>query len=394
MLFRSKQYTKLKKDLEDARKEVENLEVEAADLVAEKAVAEQQQTRAKATGNKAQEERHKREAQKAERKLKEVQKKATNKKTSLKAIQEEIDKKIEEIKKEPGLAAHLEDAMKKRAERQYFQNKKKLEELTEKKEKLELIQKLATEHPSLANNLTGILVAAKQIKEYEAELESLVDDPNATPRTYTNPARAAEINNRLLKDARKKMQDNKEPFLKYCEKHDLKIDEKDIKDLLAGRIIEDPNGNIDLKTTLNARIGSVNRQLKSANKIMDNNALLNKKIQEEQTARNNNNDGGEQPKPWQIFKRFKNWLARRKQARLADEFNRDDDEEAPASTSTEEQQQEDPEREAAKSQFRDSLKYDIVRDAMNQTIKEKIAEARKEMEERHSEEQEKDTDAR
>lgn len=385
----NKKYLDLKKKLEKTREEVERLEVEVADLAADKAIAENLESKARRAGNTAEANQHKREAKEAAEKLKEAQEDAKNKKDSLKSIQEEIDKKVESIKEMPGMKEHFDEVMKKRTERQYFQNRKKLEELTEKKEKLETIQKLALEHTSLANNLTGMLVASKQLKEYEAELDSLVDDPTATPRTYTNPARAAEINNRLIPAARTKMADNKGTFLKYCEKHKVKVEEKDIQDILNGRVIEDPNGNIDLKTTLNARVGSVNRQIKATNKTMDNYAILGQSIQEEELAREEEERArqeGEKPKPWQLIKRFKNWLARRRQARLADEFERDDDDEREETGETTENEDQNRE-EQTRNEFRDSLKFDIVKDAMNQTMKDKIAEARREMEARRSEEQ-------
>lgn len=396
----NKQYLDLKKKLEKTREEVEKLEVEVADLASDKAIAENQEAKARRAGNKADEDKYKKEAEEATKKLEAAKKEATTKKESLEKIQKEIDKKIEEIKEIPGMKEHFDEIMKKRSERQYFKNKEKVEKLTAEKEKYETLQKLVTEHQSLANNLKGFLTAKKQITDLEAELNGLMVDPTATPIKYNNPERAAEIKNKLLPEAKKKLKDNKEPFLKYCEKHKIEIEEKDLEELASGRIILDGKGEVDIKTTLNARVGSLNRQIKAANKAMDNYALLNKKVKEDEAreaeeAENGGGNGGEKPKWWQFIKRFKAWNERRKQAKLADEFERDEDEEeAPAgeAPAEEEHSEEEERREERSSEFRHSLKYDIVRETMEKTMKEKIAEARREMEARRAEESEREED--
>lgn len=386
----NKKYLELKQKLETTRTEVEKLERDVADIASDKTIAEQQEAKARRAGDNATADTYKQEAEEAKKNLEKAKKEAESKQASLKSIQEEIDKKIEEIKAIPGMQEHLDEVMKKRAERQFFKNKKKVEELSEEKDKYETVQKLVTEHQTLANNLKGYLTAYKQIADLEAELETLIDDPDATPKKYKDPARAAEINNKLLPEAKKKLKDNKEPFLQYCEKHEIKFDEKDLEELANGRVILDGKGEVDVKTTLNARVGSLNRQIKAANKAMDNYAILYKKVKEDEvrdTDEPDNGEPGEKPKWWQFIKRFKNWNERRKQAKLADEFERDDDEEeAPAGEAPEGEEPEQEENRSERSdEFRNSLKYDIVRDTMEQSMKDKIAEARREMEARREE---------
>ena len=162
--------------------------------------------------------------------IEQIKKDANDKMENVKAIQKKINDRIKEIKENPEMKKHLESVMAKKYDRKLNNLKKEKEEVEEKKEKLKAVNELVNKHPSLGNNLKGIITATKDIEKLTEELKKL--DPK-------DKARRDEINNKLLPDARAKLANNKSSFMSYVSKHNMKITDKDIEELANGNIVLD-----------------------------------------------------------------------------------------------------------------------------------------------------------
>lgn len=263
-----------------------------------------------------------------------------------KTAQDELNKIDEEIKQ-------LQESV---------EQEKEKAELIDKKDKVEQIKQLTTEHPALANNLKGMISAYKTAENLKKELKSLEYSAGNGIIAYTDPTRANEIKTNLLPDAESKMETNKTHFMDYIQKNKLDITEKDVNELVEkGAVNKD--GKVDLETTFVKRTSGLNRQIKGLDKSINDYTYAMggaEKRQQSPEQQGSAQEQEEKPKWFQFIKRFKAWRERRNQQEL------------PEGTPKGQAKKES----GSKNEFADSLKYDIMKDVTKQMQQEKLKAAK------------------
>ena len=266
------------------------------------------------------------------------------------------------IKENPEMKKHLDTVLKKKYERKLAKVEKEKAELIDKKDKVEQIKQLTTEHPALANNLKGMISAYKTAENLKKELKSLEYSAGNGIIAYTDTTRANEIKTNLLPDAESKMETNKTHFMDYIQKNKLDITEKDVNELVEkGAVNKD--GKVDLETTFVKRTSGLNRQIKGLDKSINDYTYAMggaEKRQQSPEQQGSAQEQEEKPKWFQFIKRFKAWRERRNQQEL------------PEGTPKGQAKKES----GSKNEFADSLKYDIMKDVTKQMQQEKLKAAK------------------
>lgn len=369
-------YVAVKEKLDNKKKRVAVLEKEIADLEENKRDKEEQIrliNRGIITGNKGE---LTKELEDVKKDLKTKGEEAKKIKEEIEPLQKSIDAAIARIKENPEMKEQLEGAVSQKVKDEIEKKNKAKEALADKQKGF---QTLAKDKPA---ELKAFYKAGKSVAELDKELKSLAHKDADGKITYTNPVRATEINNRLLPTAAAELRASKDTILKYVKKKKLKLDEQDIEAFSYKNALG-KNGKLDIDATLNKQIATLDKKIARIDeKIAHLQTLSEATRGEEREEDEGENNSEEQPKPWQIFKRFKNWLARRKQAKLADEFERDDDEEEPADRPSEgeEHSEEGREHGEAGNEFKESLKYDVFKAAVKKQMEEDrqtLAQARR-----------------
>ena len=394
----NKEYVQLKKDLEKARKDIEKLEISANDLADDKTILKAKVVEAKRKKDKVAEEKLTESMKKVDEKIKTVQENAVKKKEEMKQISTKINSTIMELRINPEMDDHLNEVMTKKYSRKLLQLGKEKEELEGKKQRLVNLNQLVVEHPSLGNNLKGILGATQELKNLENELSAMIVTDKSGKISYKNPTRAMEIMNNLMPLAQQRIIANKEPLMDYIEKNKLEINENDIDELADRGFKVDGKGNIDLNATINKNISMVNKKIKSCDKSMRNYTIALKKIQRvqpEPTIESTPETTVEpeveptpvtptvvaKPKWYQFVQRFKNWYNRTKQQLLPEAEEIEEIEEM--------EEVEKPEihtnSENQRNAFSNSLKYEIVQDMIKEMQEKELKQAKKERKEEDKE---------
>ena len=377
----NKEYVQFKSDLEKARKEIESLESKANDLADDKIIWKGKLVEAKRNKDSVAEKQAEGELKRIDTEIKAVQDDTLKKKEEMELIQAKINVRIKEIKENPEMKKHLDEVMSKKYDRKLSKLENEKEEAVEKKDRLTDLKQLVTDHPALGNNLKGILTATKEMKDLQAELDGMkmiVGTGKTSAYTYKDPARANEIINTLLPQAQAKLATNKTPLMAYISKNGLNITEQDIDELAEKGFAVDGKGNIDLNSTMNKSISSLNRQIKGYDKSIRNHQIALENIDNRSvpvTPRTPEPDPitppepttSEKPKWYQFIQRFKNWNERRKQQALPEPEPRTPDPEPST-----------PEPSSEKNEFLNSLKYEIVQDVVKQMETDNLKEAKKE----------------
>ena len=366
------QYLKLKNNLEQSQKDIEILQSRLTQLTKEKEYQKARIIVAKQNGDPSQEKDAQDEIKRIDDEVRTIKEEAEDKLEDIKKLQEKINDRIEQIKQDPEMKKHLEEVMAKKYDRKLSKLEKEKQEVSEKKDRLQNLQKLVTEHPALGYNLKGVLIAQKQITDLKKELESL-EDKSKNPVQYKDPARANEIKNKLLPEAQNKLQTNKTSLMSYVTKNNIDVTEQDLNELAEKGYTLDKKGNVDLETTINKSISSYNKQLKGYDKSINDHKIAleklgRKHISKSQTTGNKRQGEKEEPEEkWyqKLFNKFRNWNEKRKQKKLQEGQETDKKETS----------------ESQKSKFRDSMKYDIVKDITEQMEIDGRKDAKKERKE-------------
>lgn len=362
------EYLKLKQDIEIKKGVILAYEHMVQDLTLDKIIWTGKKAEARKNFDYDAEKTAQDELNKIDEKIKQLQESVEQEKETIKEFQGRIDAKITEIKENPEMKKHLDTVLKKKYERKLAKVEKEKAELIDKKDKVEQIKQLTTEHPALAINLKGMISAYKTAENLNKELKSLEYSAGNGITAYTNPARANEIKTKLLPDAESKMETNKTPFMDYIQKNKLDITEKDVNELVEkGAVNKD--GKVDLETTFVKRTSGLNRQIKGLDKSIKDytyaigGAEKRQQSPEQQGSaqeQEDDQDKEEKPKWFQFIKRFKAWRERRNQQEL------------PEGTPKGQAKKES----GSKNEFADSLKYDIMKDVTKQMQQEKLKAAK------------------
>lgn len=356
------EYLKLKQDIEIKKGVIVAYEHRVQDLTLDKIIWTGKKAEARKNSDHDAEKTAQDELNKIDEEIKQLQESVEQEKETIKEFQGKIDAKITEIKENPEMKKHLDTVLKKKYERKLAKVEKEKAELIDKKDKVEQIKQLITEHPALANNLKGMISAYKTAENLKKELKSLEYSAGNGIIAYTDPTRANEIKTNLLPDAESKMETNKTHFMDYIQKNKLDITEKDVNELVEkGAVNKD--GKVDLETTFVKRTSGLNRQIKGLDKSINDYTYAMggaEKRQQSPEQQGSAQEQEEKPKWFQFIKRFKAWRERRNQQEL------------PEGTPKGQAKKES----GSKNEFADSLKYDIMKDVTKQMQQEKLKAAK------------------
>ena len=278
----------------------------------------------------------------AEQEIEKLKANVNKMKEILKKSMEKVDSYIEELSKDPEFSAHINSIIEKRYNR-------KLKKYNKEKEQVDLMINLVKNHPTLENNLKGMIRATERVKELDDELKSL--DP------VKDKKRIDEINNIELPTAMSKKSSNEKMFMDFCIKNNVEID-KDFLDKLVEEQQFSHNKNDDIRVarTLKNISKGYDKRIAVYEKAIE--KIPGAKIYEENVQkheptqyseeRNSNNLDAEDKHPakkfkwWEFRKRFRDWKERRNVKKI-------------------EKDNSGRTRESSEK-FRDSYKYDIVKD--------------------------------
>ena len=335
------------------------------------------QMRAKEDGDTSLEKEAQAEIEAKGEEIKKVQAKLDETKKVIEKNKSKVDGYIEELKKEPGFEEHVNSILEKRYNRQ-------LAKALKEEQQVNTILDLCQNHPTLANNLRGMVRAQEELDKLNREIEPL-DPEKDKDKLYMY---------KIGKLASKK-NSNMHAFMEYCTKKDISVDREFLDRLISEKgFAHDKQGNINVEKTLKNMSKGYKKRVLAYQVAID--RIPNAKI----SARNeeelgDSNESETQPttkldrltsepiqetvtkaqppvpkfKWYEFRKRFNAWRERRKAEKETEterdlDLNLDSD--IPAESSTSEK-------------FRDSYKYDVVRDYVDKTEKEIYKESLKDV---------------
>lgn len=384
--YLNRQYKALKDDLNNVKQELEDIKRESDRLNGDKVLETANLELAKRRGIPSVEEQSKNNIKKIDKELETLRKKAEAKERLIGNLKADLEAKIAQVKSNPDMEEHLNQVLVKKYDRKLSKlekekkdKTKEKEQLTEKKDRFETLQQIVKKSETIKNNLTGFLVAKKQIDDLNNELKGLEIRAGVLV-TYSDPARADRIKNVLLPAANNKLTKNKNLLINNLGKKKLKITDQDLNELYNNGFTLNAQGKLNIDDTFNKSISVFNTQIKTADKqikgmdksIADYQSALSKhgRIHTAPEATSTSTpttttpetvpEPEDKPKWWQFIKRFKNWNEKRKQPEQPQLL--------PANEVT---------RASINEEFRTSMKYDLVKDAVEkmQTDERKEAKA-------------------
>lgn len=348
---------------------VKDLEQQLKMLKREWEDAKIKQIRAKEDGETSLEKEAQAEIETKVEEAKKVQAKLDTIKEVIEKNKSKVDGYIEELKKEPGFEEHVNSILEKRYNRQ-------LAKALKEEQQVNTILDLCQKHPTLANNLRGMVRAQEGLDKLNKEIESL--DPEK------DKDKLDKIQSKIEELVGKK-NSNMDTFMAYCAKKDVNVDREFLDRLISEKgFAHDKQGNINVEKTLknmskgyqkrvlayqvaigripNAKLSDINeKELGGAD---PNGTQPTTKI----PIINGNPMKNQQPQPpiqkfkWYEFrKRFNAWRERRKaEKEKGNNLNSDPN----ASTGN-----------SASEKFRNSYKYDIVKDFVDKKEEEVYKDA-------------------
>ena len=354
---------------------IKDLEQQLKMLKREWEDAKIKQIRAKEDGETSLEKEAQAEIETKVEEAKKVQAKLDTIKEVIEKNKSKVDGYIEELKKEPGFEEHVNSILEKRYNRQ-------LAKALKEEQQVNTILDLCQNHPTLANNLRGMVRAQEELDKLNKEIEPL--DPEK------DEDKLDKIQSKIEELVSKK-NSNMDAFMAYCTKKDVNVDREFLDRLISEKgFAHDKQGNINVEKTLKNMSKGYKKRVLAYQVAID--RIPNAKI----SARNeeelgDSNESETQPttrldrltsepiqetvtkaqppvpkfKWYEFRKRFNAWRERRKvQKETQDEPDLDTDISTESSTS---------------EKFRNSYKYDVVRDYVDKTEKEIYKESLKDV---------------
>ena len=284
-------------------------------------------------------------------------------KTKLEDSKEKVDSYIEELKKDPEFETHINGILEKRYNRKL---NKEIAELNQ----LNVIIDLCDKHPTLGNNLKGMVRAQEELESLNAEIEPLdpVKDKDKLDKKKKKITKAVEKKNLNL-----------DMFMNHCSKNNINVSKDFLEKLVEeNSFAHDKEGNIKLDKTLNNIAKGYNKRIKTYQKAIEKipgaqltvengqalgidpdpqgtqkTTVLQKLTSDPMSHVTQQTNSAQPPakkfKWWQFKKRFDDWRQRR-QANKQTTID-------PATTT-----QTSTTGEVSTKKFRDAYKYDIVKD--------------------------------
>ena len=296
----NKEYLKLQKDIEDAKKYIEAKKKDLDILLDDRTIHNAELIKARRAKDSALEATEKKEVEKLDKAIEALKTELEEKRKELTGFEISLNMKIQMVMEDPEMKDEISKALKERYDR-----KRKKEE--RKAEKIIILMELIDKHPSLENNLTGILVAKDEIRKLEKELNEL------DPKSPDYLTRKTEIETKLLPAAGNKLKTNKNLLMAYMQKNKIDIKEEDLDEIAERRAKRDDHGRIDAKLTLERDLANTEKNIRRYEHMVDKNNI---ELENNNPVNNGPAFPAEKPKWYQFGKRFKNWLENRKQQAL------------------------------------------------------------------------------
>ncbi len=354
---------------------VKDLEQQLKMLKREWEDARIKQIRAKEDGDASLEKEAQAEVEAKVNEAKKVQTKLDTIKEVIERNKSKVDGYIEELKKEPGFEEHVNSILEKRYNRQ-------LAKALKEEQQVNTILDLCQKHPTLANNLRGMVRAQEELDKLNKEIEPL--DPEK------DKDKLDEIQSKIDELVGKK-NSNMDMFMSYCVKKDVDIDREFLDRLISEKgFAHDKQGNINVEKTLknmakgykkrvlayqvaigripNARMSARNEETLGDPEVAETQPTT--KLERLTSNPMKENAPTAQPpvqkfKWYEFRKRFNAWRERRK-AEKELKTEPDLDTTIPAESSTSEK-------------FRNSYKYDVVKDYVDKREEEIYKESLKDV---------------
>ncbi len=299
----------------------------------------------------------KEELEKLNKRMKEIEEKAKKLKESIEKSKTEMEDKLQTIKEDPEIGPQINKALRARYERQVDKLNKEKSEVVGKKAGLLIFKDLVADHPNLSNNLKEILYSARDIKEINNKIEE-----NQYVENGVLKFKDANVQQQLqqqLTQADDKLRKNSQLLFDYCDKK--QINKEEVKNyislLVDNGMVEKQSGEINIEATFNKNTVKLDKEINRYDKRISEYSLL---IENQKSLGNTQN--GDKIKWWQFGKKFKNWMEIRKRKKLPQQ----------SAQTTQSKKEEKEERKS----FNKNLKYDIVREAMDQQQKEDLRNAK------------------
>lgn len=367
----NREYLSLKSKLRDARSKENTLNNRLTVLSDEKIIINGKLVEAKRNNDQAEIKRLNQELKQVNDDIADLKSEAVIQKEEIDGIRSMINARVNEVRNNVALQYHLDSALTTRYSRQLKKSNEEKQEILKKRNELVSLSQLLNNHRTLMNNAKGIANATKSIKKLKDELDSLkVVSGGAV--TYRDQTRANEILNNLIPAANRKIQRNKKALKDYIDRKKIKINKNAIDKLETMEYKTDRTGQADVNKALDKQIDLYNKDIAKVDKKIDQYTRAYNMMPEEMRREQQNGVGVVQITPeqtennikWYNFiKRFKAWRERRNQAQLPDPTVREDSQE-----------------------FKNSLKYDIVKDYMKTTERDDLKRAKQNQQRRGPEE--------
>lgn len=367
------------KKLENMKATLKNLEKDLKVKTRAKEDAQIKQLRAKQDGDKKIEKASKEEVEKLTDEIEALKGRISKMKEKLKSGKDKVDGYINELKKDPEFEAHMNSILEKRYNR-------KLKKLTTEKEQLDNIVKLCNEHPTLSNNLKGIIRSQEEYEKLGEELKKL--------DAKKDKSRIDTIKDEMLK-LKSKKEINTNSFMDYCGKNNINITKEYLEKLVSekGFAHNKKDGSILLESSLKnmqkgydkqiatyqkaiekipgAELSKINnkskdeKEEKSETEVEEKGMFkkLTDKIMNKEETENRENLPAPKFKWWEFRKRFNSWREERKASK----------------NKKEQEENKEPAKSKTSEKFRNAYKYDIVKDYVDAQEKSIYKEASKEL---------------
>lgn len=354
---------KLAKDLKMAKREEQDAAI--------------REIRAKEDNDKEGEKEAKLAKEAAQKKVEQIKTKIEKLQGKLQESHDKVDSYINELKKDPEFENHLNSILEKRYNR-------KLKAATQEKAQVENIIALCKAHPTLSNNLKGMIRAQEGLEKLKEELEPLdIEKDEVKIEKISEEIRAMVT----------KKENNSNLFIAYCEKNNVNVSKEFLEKLVEEKgFARDKQGNIKLESTLNNISKGYTKQIKSYQKAIEkvpnakafaDNRVVKEEIQTPLSVISRGDlekeETSELPVPkfkWYEFrKRFNAWRERKaveKQDKKVEEESKNEAAETTVLPIEEVKQK-------ASDKFREAYKYDIVKDYVDAQEKNIYKEASKEV---------------
>lgn len=342
-------YYKLKQKIENTEKTIEKFNQDKENI---RKIYDRKCTKlevAKMMGNDERAKEAEQELLEVEKQVIELKRKMTEQKEIIEKAKTSIDMKIEKIKNDPEISKQIDKALAVRYERKVNKLNKEKNELVAKKDGLVSFKELLDNHPTISNNLRGILSSIEQIKDIDNQIEENKNVVNGITG-YKNIGLAASLNLKRTK-IKEKFRKNIELLFEYCDRKHINREEvRSYINTLVKNGIKEEQGKVDLNETFNNSINNINEKIG----VCDKN-IANYKILRGETQQNIDNSDKYQIKWWQFGTRFKNWLEQKRRKKLPQDIS---------------YQTKDAKEE--RKTFNENLKYDIVREIMESKNEENL----------------------